>query len=143
MIGLLDVNVLIALVWPNHVHHSHASDWFVANREKGWATSPVTESGFVRVSSNTRFIPTAVSPSEAIDMLHQLRSLPDHVFWEDNYSPLDLSDEQRIRVGASQLVTDRHLLSVAGSHGGCLVSLDRGLTRLAGDQTDRIVLVPV
>ncbi|MGH9896422.1 MAG: type II toxin-antitoxin system VapC family toxin, partial [bacterium] len=52
MIGLLDFNVLVALAWPNHVHHQAAVKWFLTNQSGGWATSPLTESGFVRVSSN-------------------------------------------------------------------------------------------
>ena len=27
MVYLLDVNVLIALAWPNHVHHAAAHTW--------------------------------------------------------------------------------------------------------------------
>jgi len=42
--------VLIALAWPNHVHHERAQAWFSSSRDQGWATCPVTESGFVRVS---------------------------------------------------------------------------------------------
>jgi predicted nucleic acid-binding protein len=32
---LLDVNVLIALAWPNHVHHDLAQTWFERNRRHG------------------------------------------------------------------------------------------------------------
>jgi predicted nucleic acid-binding protein len=28
MVHLLDVNLLIALAWPNHVHHTSARAWF-------------------------------------------------------------------------------------------------------------------
>ena len=40
MTALLDVNVLIALAWPNHVHHVAARAWFEEHREEGWATCP-------------------------------------------------------------------------------------------------------
>ena len=30
MVALLDVNVLVALAWPNHVHHTQAHRWFSA-----------------------------------------------------------------------------------------------------------------
>ena len=52
MITLPDVNVLIALAWPNHVHHDPARSWFAANLNTGWATCPLTEAGFVRLSCN-------------------------------------------------------------------------------------------
>jgi predicted nucleic acid-binding protein len=48
--ALLDINVLVALAWPNHVHHETALHWFEVNHTYGWATSPLTQSGFVRVS---------------------------------------------------------------------------------------------
>jgi predicted nucleic acid-binding protein len=59
MISLLDVNVLIALAWPNHIHHRLASRWFDRNRKSGWATCPLTQSGFVRVSSNAHILSDA------------------------------------------------------------------------------------
>jgi YVTN family beta-propeller protein len=61
VIDLLDVTVLVALAWPNHVHHHSARRWF-AHRPGPWATTPVTECGFVRVSSDRVVIPDAVTP---------------------------------------------------------------------------------
>ncbi|MEP7352122.1 MAG: VapC toxin family PIN domain ribonuclease, partial [Acidobacteriota bacterium] len=49
-VALLDVNVLIALLWPDHVHRTPAREWFLPNRHAGWATCAITESGFVRIS---------------------------------------------------------------------------------------------
>jgi uncharacterized protein len=53
-IYLLDVNVLVALTWPTHIHHLAARSWFDATGGAGWATCPVTQLGFVRVSSNPK-----------------------------------------------------------------------------------------
>ena len=50
--SLLDVNVLVALFDPDHVHHEAAHVWFAATRGAGWATCPLTENGVVRVLSN-------------------------------------------------------------------------------------------
>ena len=50
MVGLLDVNVLIALVLPEHEHHAAASSWFrTEGLAHGWATCAVTELGVIRV----------------------------------------------------------------------------------------------
>jgi predicted nucleic acid-binding protein len=46
MVSLLDVNLLVALAWPNHVHHQVALSWFQKNQASGWATCPVTQSGY-------------------------------------------------------------------------------------------------
>ena len=47
---LLDVNLLVALFHPDHVHHEIAHDWFADHLREGWATCPLTESGFIRVA---------------------------------------------------------------------------------------------
>ena len=49
---LLDINVLLALTWPSHVFHPQAQEWFARNRAAGFRTCPLTEIGFVRISSN-------------------------------------------------------------------------------------------
>ncbi|MCC6764048.1 MAG: hypothetical protein IT293_05225 [Deltaproteobacteria bacterium] len=49
--ALLDTNVLLALAWPNHQHHSAAHGWFAARAKKGWATCAFTQLGFIRLSS--------------------------------------------------------------------------------------------
>jgi predicted nucleic acid-binding protein len=50
--ALLDVNVLVALFDPDHVHHEIAHDWFAEEGRDGWSTCPLTEAGFIRVLSN-------------------------------------------------------------------------------------------
>ncbi len=124
---LLDVNTMVALAWPNHVHHAPAQEWFVANRLSGWATCPVTESGFARVSSNPSANPEARSPSEALFLLREMVTLDGHQFWPDEISiaQSDLIDAAKL-FGHRQ-VTDAHLLALALYHGGRLVSFDRGL----------------
>lgn len=83
-VGLLDVNVLIALAWPSHVRRRDAHGWFRANRSAGWATCPLTQYAFVRISSNPRVIQEAVEPREELELLKQITSLEDYVFWPDN-----------------------------------------------------------
>ncbi|MCY3809050.1 MAG: PIN domain-containing protein [Gemmatimonadetes bacterium] len=131
MTKLLDVNVLVALAWPNHVHHVLAHRWFRAHRRDGWATCPLTESGFVRVSSNRRVIPGASTPAEAIALLRRMRQLEGHVFWADDVSPADSAAAPFARVAGYRQVTDAHLLALALRRGGALATLDRGLAELA------------
>ncbi|MDP8968930.1 MAG: PIN domain-containing protein [Actinomycetota bacterium] len=130
-VALLDVNVLVALAWPSHVHHSAAHRWFSGQQPHGWATCPTTESGFVRVSSNRAVIPDAVSPCEAIELLDEIVQLDGHQFWPDDVRgvvgpALDAS----LVVGHHQ-VTDAHLLALALSRDAALATLDRALRRLA------------
>lgn len=145
MIHLLDVNVLIALAWPNHVHHGAAHRWF-GRRPLGasWATTPVTECGFVRVSANKSALPTAVTPHEAITMLGRIRDSAGHVFLPDDLE--QVVGEQLIqseRVVSHRLVTDAHLLALAKRHNARLATLDRGVVAMAGADRDQIELLPV
>jgi uncharacterized protein len=89
MIALLDVNVLIALAWPNHICHVQAIEWFKEQRNLGWATSPTTENGFIRISSNSRVIPESRSPREAALLLRDLTTIEKHIFWPEESSIMD------------------------------------------------------
>ncbi len=141
MTALLDVNLLVSLAWPNHVHHRAALSWFRGRGAGEWATTPFTEAGFVRVSSNAAAIPTAVSPSDAVAMLRRLRSVAGHRFLIDD---IGLVFGGRFDVGRLQShrhVTDAHLLALARSHGAHLATLDRGVPAVAGDG-EGVILVP-
>jgi len=132
----------VALAWPNHVHHSRVLRWFAANREEGWATCPVTESGFVRVSSNVRVIPDARTPEQAIHLLRQIRQLPGHTFWGDDVSPVDSDATAFEQVVGYRQVTDAHLLTLAIRRGGSLATFDRGVGELAPSMPDAVDLIP-
>ncbi|MGA3183580.1 MAG: TA system VapC family ribonuclease toxin [Candidatus Dormibacteria bacterium] len=141
MTDLFDVNLLVSLAWPNHVHHELARRWFRSRAAEPWATTPVTESGFVRVSSNRAAIPTAVAPSEAMLLLGRIRRVPGHVFLADDVEELLGGQIDPARVVTHSLVTDAHLLAVARRHGARLATLDRGMAALAGDAARDVVVV--
>lgn len=130
MITLLDVNVLIALAWPNHIHHLSAQRWFRENLEDGWATCPVTQSGFVRVSSNRSALPDAKSPHEAILLLRRIVERPGHVFWDDDVSLATSQDIDPSRLQGHRQVTDAHLVALALRRGGRLATLDETIRQL-------------
>jgi hypothetical protein len=143
MIALLDVNLLVALAWPNHVHHAAAHRWFSARSRRGWATCSIVELGFIRVSSNARAIPAAVSPQEAMALLQRITALPGHRYWSDDVRFAESPHVARSRVVGHQQVTDAHLVALAIRHGGCLATLDRGVRSLvpAGHSPDAAVEV--
>ncbi len=127
--GLLDVNVLVALAWPSHVHHGRAHDWFARHAAAGWATSPLTQLGFVRVSSNPKAIPEAVSPPQALDVLRQFVGHVHHVFWPDDLEAYNAVIPAGLVMGHRQ-VTDAYLLGLAIERGGTLVTLDASISSL-------------
>jgi uncharacterized protein len=128
-VGLLDVNALVALAWDSHVHHAATRNWFATNGADGWATCSVTESGFVRVSSNPTVLPSAISVEEARRVLALLRSAGRHRFLADDVSMTD--DDVPPLVGHRQ-VTDAHLLTLARRHGLRVITFDGGIRVLGG-----------
>lgn len=134
---MLDVNALVALVWDSHVHHLAIRQWFATNAAAGWATCPLTESGFVRVSSNPSVLPVAVTPTDARAALTSLRSADGHEFLEDGVS---LTDSDVPPIHGHRQVTDAHLLTLARRRGRRLVTFDAAIRALAGDSADLVVL---
>ena len=123
--ALLDVNVLIALFDPDHVHHGAAHDWFARNRSAGWATCPLTENGAVRILSNPAYSPIAERPAAIAERLWTFKGSGHHRFWPDDVS---LCDPRRysLAVGHRHL-TDAYLLGLAVHHGGRLATFDRSI----------------
>lgn len=130
MISLLDVNLLVALAWPSHVQHEAALQWFRENQPSGWATCPVTQSGFVRVSSNRTIIPEAKTPREAIGLLQRIVARPGHRFWKDDVAVSSAAEIESTRLLGYRQVTDAHLLALAIRRGGRLATFDGGLREL-------------
>lgn len=127
--ALLDVNALVALVWDSHVHHARIREWFTENSGAGWATCPITESGFVRVSANPRILPSPIGIDDARRVLGSLRSVAGHSFLVDDVS---ITDDDVPPVAGYRQVTDVHLLALARRNHTSLVTFDRGLATVAG-----------
>ncbi|MEY4690568.1 MAG: hypothetical protein RIT19_893 [Verrucomicrobiota bacterium] len=120
--ALLDVNVLLALAWPNHQHHAVAHRWFSRESRHGWATCAVTQLGFIRLSSNPAYTPSAVSPSEAAGLLEQWLKHPHHAFWDS--APACRAGIYSRAVGHQQ-VNDAWMVDLARQSRGRLVTLDQ------------------
>jgi len=128
---LLDVNVLLALAWPNHVHHSAARAWFESAHTSGWQTCGVTESGFIRVSSNVRVTPDARTPAEAALLLHRICSLAGHEFVADTVSLAETFELLGQIAHSSSDVTDAHLILLARAADATFVTFDRQAAQMA------------
>lgn len=127
-IALLDVNALVALAWDAHVHHAAVRAWFAASAAAGWATCPVTESGFVRVSSNPKVLASAISVEQARAVLRALRGHAGHRFLNDDVS---LADLEIPRLIGHRQVTDAHLLALARRNDTRLLTFDAAAAALA------------
>ncbi len=125
--NLLDVNVLIALIDPAHIHHDAAHAWFKARGRKNWASCPLTENGVIRIVTHPKYPNCVGSPGLAIDIMAQLCQLPGHVFWPDDISLLDGKHINSERLLSSAQITDSYLLALARAHGGQLATFDQRL----------------
>lgn len=144
MTYLPDVNVLIALAWPNHVHHAAAWTWFEAHQEEGWATCLLTEAGFVRVSCNPLVVHHTVTPLDAIGVLERLTQLGSHVFWPLDQPIVRLADSVGVRLQGYRQITDAVLLATAMQRHGQLATLDGGIEELvAENQRSFLCVIPV
>ena len=141
-VALLDVNVLVALAWPSHIHHADAHRWFAANQSSGWATCPLTQCAFVRISSNSKIIPEAVQPMEALLLLQEVVALEHHVFWPDDLSMTDPLVAVDLLAGHRQVV-DAYLLGLAIHHDGKLATFDKGMAILLSRQKGQSGMVEV
>ena len=127
---LLDINVLIALAWPLHVHHGVAHAWFEKVGHKSWSTCPLTQLAFVRISSNAKIISTAVSPRAAVQALGEMVALAGHVFWPDDLPVNDLASFTSKALVGHRQITDAYLIELAKRHKGKVSTLDAGLADL-------------
>lgn len=125
MTCLLDVNVLIALIDPAHLHHDLAHDWFAAEGAQAWATCPLTENGVLRVLGNPRYPNSPGTPAAIAGLIARLRAVRGHAFWPDDISLLDSTLVDPARLTAPARITDIYLLALARSHDGRLATFDR------------------
>ena len=136
MSGLLDVNVLVALVVPEHEHHDTALTWYSSTANHSWATCAVTELGVIRVCAQ---LPGgAWLPERTADQLLLLTADGrTHEFWPDPSSPAVMAEVRTAQTGKQ--ITDRYLLGLARRHGGKLVTFDGGIAAVGGDDVIRLL----
>ncbi|MGB9071883.1 MAG: TA system VapC family ribonuclease toxin [Terriglobales bacterium] len=141
---LLDVNVLIALLWPPHEAHARAQRWFAHNADQGWASCAMTQAGFVRIVSNPAFSRRAVSPRDALEVLSGSLQHPAHHFWTEDIGVNEALAHFGRRLLGHQQVTDAYLLGLAIHKKGRLATLDASLSSLLSEQSaarSRLVLL--
>jgi len=127
---LLDVNVLVALAWPEHKAHRQAGKWFARNSGNGWATCPITQAGLVRILSNAAFSPNALSPQNALAVLAANTKLPGHRFWPDDIPVTRAFELVGERPTGHRQITDFYLVALALHHRGRLATMEESIAAL-------------
>ena len=142
-VALLDVNLLVALFDPDHVHHDLAHDWFADHQAEGWATCAVTENGFVRVLGNPSYGAAVSRPTELVERLRLFCASPHHAFWPEAVSLRDKKIFNAALIRGHRQVSDVYLLGLARKMGGCLATFDRTipLGSVIGATRDTVAIV--
>lgn len=123
MIYLLDVNALVALGFANHEFHSRVASWVKAHRFPPLATCAITELGFVRVLAQAPAYGISVAQARTLLLRMKKAAQPAFTFIVDDH------DVSRFPawVKTAKQTTDGHLAALAGTLGGRLATLDRGI----------------
>ena len=124
MIALLDVNVLVALFDPAHLHHEAAHAWFGRNRSSRWATCPLTENALVRILSNASYPGRRTTVEDATARLRTFCADRHHVFWPDSVSVRDAGRFRWNHVQGHRQLMDVYLLALSVSNEGMLATFD-------------------
>ncbi len=127
MRALFDVDVLLALFDSSHLQHARALDWWSKSMSFGWATSPLTVNGYLRIVSQNSY-PNPVPLSDAIAVLKRQIAEGGHEFWPDSIALVDTEKFDHSHVLGPRQLTDVYLLAIAVKHGGRLVTFDRGVS---------------
>jgi len=139
--NLLDVNVLIALAEPGHKHYRAAHEWLNSSGKDNWSLCPLTEAGFVRVTTNPAYRPGPRTLEETVTILQGIKRYPGYWFWEIDESWVTLTARFATRLVGHQQVTDAYLLGLSIKEDGVLVTFDRGLKYMAGAEFSRNLLI--
>lgn len=142
-VALLDVNLLVALFDPDHVHHDLAHDWFADHEANGWATCAATENGFVRVLANPSYGAAVSRPVELVDRLKRFCESRHHRFWAEAVSLRDKKLFNPSLIRGHRQVSDVYLLGLAKRMGGCLATFDRSvpLSAVVGATREMLAVV--
>lgn len=125
---LLDVNLLLALTDPLHLHHDLAHLWF-QEENPTWATCPITENGFVRVASHPKYPNRPGEVPTLLEILSLICQSEKHQFWEDSVSLLQIVEPGVVL--SHENITDVYLLGLAVDKGGKLATLDQKIPAYA------------
>jgi uncharacterized protein len=136
---LLDVNVFVALLAENHIHHQLVTEWFNASPSLPWAICPFTEAGFLRNATAPR--PGQITMSEATAVLARMAQHPGYHYLPISADWHTLCNPFFRRLYGTKQVTDAYLLGLAMRDGLALVTLDQAVVHLAGDEHRKHVLL--
>ncbi len=114
MSHLLDVNFLLACAWQSHADHAQARAWLEAQTR--FATCPISQLGFLRVSLSPGY---RASFADALAALEDITTRKGAQFIADDQPGAKVPP-----VTSYSDMTDAYLVALAKAHGRKLATLD-------------------
>lgn len=138
---LLDLNALIALIWPESEHHTAMSKWFAMHKKQGWATCALTQAGFVRLLSQ----PAVTKPfggamygiADCALFLEQSLAHPQHQFLSLDFAFGKVRETCTGGLQGHRQITDAYLLTLAVQNKMKLLTFDKGIRSLLATEAER------
>ena len=141
---LLDVNAMLALLDPMHVHHEAAHRWYAQHAPMRLLTCSHTENGVIRVASQPQY-PNSLGTSGRVREM--LQHFTRQVLAEPCRQEISLlADEVLLRpeLLTPSRVADLYLLALAAANGGRLASFDHRIPAAAVvGGPDSLTLIPL
>ena len=109
--------MLLACAWESHGQHVHARTWL--ERQKSFATCPISQLGFLRVSLSPAF---RANHADALAALKDIIDRKEALFLSDDAAPTGLP-----AVSHHADITDAYLVTLARARGAKLATLDDAL----------------
>lgn len=135
---LLDVNVLVARVFEDHIHHRAAKTW-LSTPNLEWATCPFTEAGFLRYA--TRPGKNSIDMGQATAILEELTQQPGYRYLSISADWQTLTRPFFKRLHGHNQITDAWLLGIAIQEGLILATFDRAIPHMAAEHRENVFLL--
>lgn len=129
---VLDLNVLLYAVNRDSAHHARARSYVetLFTGEETIALPWAVILGFIRIATNVRLFPNALSVEQALAVIDSWFAQPPVVAMNAGESHWELLKDLVTEVGAAgNLTTDAHLAALAMENGAELVSTDVDFAR--------------
>ena len=128
---LLDVNAMLALLDPMHVHHEAAHQWYAQHCPLRLLTCSHTENGVIRVASQPQY-PNCLGTSGRVrEILRQFSRQVQAEACGKEISLLAAAILLRPELLTPSRVTDLYLLALAAANGSRLATFDRRIPAAA------------
>ena len=128
---LLDVNALLALLDPMHVHHEAAHDWYGKRPQRRLLTCSHVENGVIRVASQPKYpncLGTSGRVREAVQkFIRQAR--PERC--DQEVTLVDDNVLLRPELLTPSRISNLYLLALAAAHAARLATFDRRIPAAA------------